>query len=342
MVIVFTASCGSGNNTESNSDNGSEATVSEERPGFGTLKDEDIVVGFSLMGLSNPFFISVQEGGQAYCDDRGYPAHFASAEYNAEKQISDIESLMSLGVNVLDCRVTDTTAVKDKLIEARAAGIAINTFPFMEESDTVVAYDNYEQGEKLATALVEWAKKNGKEDIEVALLTHPTVEAELDRQRAFRDVIERELPNATVVIETEANTTEMAVDVTENILQAYPNCKAFLCISDAAAMGVNEVVKQHDPNNLKDYWTGGIDGIDAALELVAQSDTDSVFRCTIAGEYYVQELSWMILDNLVKAAKGEEFIHLLPMPVIAVTIDNVKEYTERPIDYKSLPTEVGR
>jgi len=57
----------------------------------------------------------------------------------------------------------DISAVKDALAAARAKGVAINTFLFMDESDTVVAYYDYYQGEMLAEAAAKWIneKYNG-------------------------------------------------------------------------------------------------------------------------------------------------------------------------------------
>ena len=332
LLMMFGCTPAEVSSTSTTSD--TETSVQVERPGFGTLTDEDIKIGVSLMDMKNPFMIAVKEGVEAYCEAHNYPVQITAAESSPEKQVSTIETLVSSGVNVLDARIVDTSAVKDILAEVGKKGVAINTFPYMDESDTVVGYDDYYQGEMLAKAAADWINENYNGKCEVALLTQPTIDSVNQRSKAFREYLETNCPGVTIVAEVEGYQPDNGLVAAENVFQKNPDVKAFLCVGDAGAMGAYEAVKQHDPNNLDGYWVGGIDGSDDALALVQEGGP---FRCTIAGKYKIQEASWMLMDNLVAAAKGEPYIHIVPQEVIPVTIDNVEAYISREIDYDALP-----
>ncbi len=315
-------------------DEGPNVGKDEDRPMFGTLTDDQIKVGESMMDLKNPFFIAVQKGAKAYCEAKGYELILADGESNAEKQINDVESMISAGITILDCRVNDTTSMKDKLQEVRDMGIAINTYPFMEESDTIVGYNNYDQGVIEATDACEWMLEKYDGKCKVAMLTQPAAGDLMQRVKGFHDTLEKMCPEAEIVGEFEAYQPDTGLEVTESILQKDPDTRVFLCVNDSGAMGAYEAVMTKDEAHADEYWIGGIDGTNEAFDLMK---TGGPFRCSVASKYWVEENTWMLLDNLICAAKGEPYVYVVPMECLAVNQDNVDEYTAREIDYESLP-----
>jgi ribose transport system substrate-binding protein len=300
---------------------------------FGQLTDKDIKIGVSVMDLKNPFFIAVKEGSEAYAKAKGYPIQVTDSGSSAEKQLNDVESLLSTGITILDIRCLDTKAIKDELASVRAAGIAIDTYPFMEESDTLVGYNNYDQGKIEAEAAVKWIKQKYNGKCKVALLTEPASGDIMERVHGMKDVLAKE-PGVQIVAEKEAFTPDTALTVTSNILQKDPEVRVFLCINDSGALGAVQAIETQDKAHEADYFVGGIDGTDDALKFISQN---TAFRCSVASKYKIQEVSWLILDNLIACAKGEPYVYVVPMEQMAVDISNVAAYMAQQIDYSKLP-----
>lgn len=301
---------------------------------FGKLTDKDIKIGVAVMDMKNPFMIAVKEGAEAYAKAKGYPIQVTDAGSSAEKEVSDVESLVSSGITVLDCRVVDTKALKDTLASVRTAGIAINTYPFMEESDTIVGYNNYDQGTIEAKSAIKWIQEKYNGNCKVALLTQPTAGDLMQRVKGFKDIFAKECPGAKIVAEEEAYQPDTGLSVTESLLQKDPDIRVFLCVNDSGAMGCVQAIETKDKAHEDQYWIGGIDGTDDALKLIAQN---TAFRCSVASKYKVQEDTWMLLDNEIACAEGKPYVYVVPMEEMAVDISNVKDYTSKPIDYTTLP-----
>lgn len=311
---------------------GGEPGASGDRP---ILTDDEIHIGICVMDMGNPYMTNTIEGVEAFAEEFGYPITVTSGESSAEKQVSAIESMMSAGVNVMDVRIVDPQAVTDILTEAVGSGAYMMTYPEVAGvSDAFLSYDDYDSGHLLGEVASNWVEETYGADaeIEIALLTQPTVDSVIKRADGMRDAVTERLPNATIVAETEGATTDVAMSAAESILQKNPDCKVFLCVNDAGGLGAYEAVKGSG-KDVDGMFIGGVDGDASALEFIKEGGP---YRCTIANDLLVQELGYYLIRNVVRAAKGEDYEYDVTTQLLAVTSDNIEEYMTRTVDYSRL------
>lgn len=283
------------------------------------------IVGFVTMDLSNPYFSNSVIGAQAVCDDYGYELIVVDGNSDPAKQVSAVEDLINRGAVAIDCRCVDEAAMMDVLQRAIDAGIYVNTYPDLELSTTVQKYDDYDQGYLLGKTACDWINNKLGGSTEVAIMTQPTNASVMVRAEGMRDAIAEFCPDASIVAESEGATPDVAMSATESILMAHPDVRVILGVNDSGALGSYEAVMGagYDESKLSEFFVGGIDGNDEAVEKVAAG---SIYRCTIAGAWTVPDIQYYTMENLLHAVEGTDYDRDCVIEVQAVTADTVEAY----------------
>ena len=334
MVASLAGCSGSSSSTSSTASDSSKSSASTSGTTSSSAKSTKTVkkLGFVAMDLANQVFVQTIEGAQAYADENGYELNVVDGASSAEKQVTGMENLVQMGCDCIDLRAIDSSALADSVKAASDAGVYVSTYPEIEGCTAVLKYDDYDQGAKLAEAAADWinTKLGGK--AEVAFLEQPAVDAVMERVSGFKDVLAKECPNATIVAEEEGHETDTGMKAMESILQAHPNVKVVLCVNDSGALGAYEALNSSG-KDLSDVFLGGIDGTDAALQKVEEN---GVYRATVAGKLMFQEIGYSIMQNIVNAAEGKDYVKDYTVEVMAITADNVAAYKSRTPDYAAL------
>ena len=84
-------------------------------------------IGVSFQEMNNPYFIVMNEEVTAFAKLLGgnTEVYVADARHDVSKQLSDIEDMVSKGVNILVVNPTDSEGVRSAVEAAKAKGVTV-------------------------------------------------------------------------------------------------------------------------------------------------------------------------------------------------------------------------
>lgn len=237
-----------------------------------------IRIGFAVMDLANPYFVSIANGFKAQCEKLGIEATVTDSKMDATTQVNAIENYIASKMDVIICAPVDPKAIEPLVKKAHEAGIKfLSEAQMVEGSDGFITLDEYSYGLVGGKMAGEWLKNNAKGPVEVAVLDLPELKPIIDRARGLEDGVKEMYPEAKIVAHQSASTPETGMKAAETILQANPNVKVIVAINDAGALGAYEVVKSMGKDKA-DFYVGGLD---ATAEAIAKMKEGGAYRGTV-------------------------------------------------------------
>ena len=209
-------------------------------------KQDEKVIAVIPKATSHVFWQSVQAGALAAGEEfhvriewNGPPSE---TEYSRQVQI--IDSMVARHVDGIAIAAADRTTVVGSLDRAAKAGIPVTVFDSGVDSEnylTFVATNNLEGGRMGARKLAELLGGKGK----VALLMHaPGSKSTMDREKGFREVIEKDYPDIKIVAEQFGMSDRAkALAAAENILSAHPDLDGMFGSSEPSSVGAALAIK---------------------------------------------------------------------------------------------------
>jgi len=284
-----------------------EETKTEETTTTTTAK-----VGLAVSTLNNPFFVTLVDGAKAKATELGVELTVADANDDTAKQTSDIEDLISKGIQVLIVNPVDSDAVAPAVEDAIAKGIKVIAVDRVVNGVTVscsIASDNVAGAELAAKFLVEKAGE-GAEAIELTGV--PGASATNDRGKGFHNIADKSLK--VVGSQTANFNREEGMSVMENLLQASPNVKCVFAHNDEMALGALEAL------NGKEVIVAGFDANDDALVAVKAG----LLACTVAQQPAL--MGSTAVEKAVDLINGKTVAESVPVEVTLVTADNIDQF----------------
>lgn len=280
----------------------SSASIAEEKEG-------GFIYGASLQTLNGAFHLALKAGieaGVAEIDPEG-TCIILGADKEPDLQVDQFEDLIAKGCDVILVDPVDSGSIKTALLAAAEAGIpVVNIDSGVDDKDLVIASDssdNYQAGKIAAEKIVEALGGKGN----VAVLSHPSVEACKLRADAFYDVI-ADYSDIKVVADLNfSGNTDTAQNMVETVLMAYPDLAAVFCIADCGAYGAVAAAKANDYNP-GDIKITGVDGEQVAADYVkegwmlgtsAQDANELGYMGIELGYAYLTGVEFQV-DNLVE------------------------------------------
>ena len=145
-------------------------------------------IGVSLLTRGHIFYRDLEDGLRTQAEKDGYQVIIASADFDLNKQISQVEDFISRKVDAIVVCPVDSKGVGPAIEEANKVGIPVFTADIAAEQGNVISHiasDNVAggrlAGEFLAKAL------NGKGN--VAIINQPAITSVLDRVQGFKEAI---------------------------------------------------------------------------------------------------------------------------------------------------------
>ena len=225
----------------------------------------DGTVGLSVSTLNNPFFVTLRDGAQATADSLGLDLVVVDAQDSVSKQVSDIEDLVTRGVDVLLVNPTDSDAVVPAVRGAQEAGIpvvAVDRGVNNVDLAYFVVSDNVAGGVLAGEYICQQIGGAGNV---VELEGIPGVSATRDRGQGFNQAIAESCPDVEVVARQTANFNRAeGLTVMENILVAQPEIDALFAHNDEMALGALQAVGSSG----RDILVVGFDATDDAVAAV--------------------------------------------------------------------------
>jgi ABC-type sugar transport system substrate-binding protein len=286
-------------------------------PAFAAGKD--VVVGITLQNMTEEFMIALENAINAKAAE--YPnlkIVLNDAEGRTEKQVAQMDSFISQGVNAIIICPRDQEALVQSCKNALAAGIPVVTLSanIAENIGQVcITSENKQGGALQAEYVMKAIGGKGK----VAIFRGPLgADAEIGRGAGYDEILAG-FPNVSVVYNDTANwQREEAMTKMENLLQTHSDLAAVMCMNDGMALGVIQAVKAK--GLLGEINISGIDAIPDAITSIEAGELNATCFQDAAGQGAGS------VELAMKLIAGEKVPDWNNIPFQLVTPANVKDY----------------
>jgi len=282
--------------------------------------DDRKVIGVSMLSLQSEFVVNVKDAMEDAAEEQGVRLIVNDAQREAVRQVQQIESFISQGVDAIILNPCEMEASSPAVRKAREAGIPIINV----NSETSVSPDGFvgsRDEESAEIALEHIAELLGGKGNILVMHGYMGQAAQLKRAAATKTVLTK-YPEISILAEQTAEWDRAkAMSLMENWIQSYGNqIDAVFAQNDEMGMGALQALEQA---KLKDkVIVVSIDAIGDALQAVKNGRLDAtVYQDAKAqGEQAIQMALGFIQDkNGVK--EKTTFI-----PFQLVTKENVGDF----------------
>ena len=314
LVFSLTA-CASGGQTASESAGTSEAaseqetttsaqTATDAQTNTGT---EAITIGVSLMNQTQQFHVTLKEGMEAKAGALGVEIVFLDGNMDAAKQVTDIEDLITMGVNAIICSPYDRDSVAVPLQAAKDAGIYVitaDTGANGVEVDAHIASDNVLGGYLGGKCLFDLLGGTGN----VVDLNYPYNTTGLDRDTGFMEAL-FEYPDIKLLVQQTGDAVrDTSMEVMENLLQAYPEIDGVFGVNDDTALGAMAAI---EAAGRTDIIVVGYDATDEAQAIIDAGDKP--LKADVI--QYPELIGATAVETAIKLINGETVEQNVPVEV---------------------------
>lgn len=283
-------------------------------------------IGFAFYNLSNPVWAEVVDEAVSYGGSLGHSVTYVDCGEDAQRQIAQIENFVMSGCDVIVLQPIDPAAVVDAVKEAQAQGIHVLSYSTdFEGAETNLALDPVATGEALVEMAGGWIDEHYPDGVfDWVFMNIPTIELGVQEGNAVEAAMAERYPNAKLIGSAAVLTTEEGVAVTENFMQAYPDCRVYLGISAGSGVGGNEAIKTAVP---QDEWQNyGLFSVDATEQECANIMNNDPQKGSI-GLGGGREHGRAMIDLCERVMSGEQLPRVASLPITMVVSDNAKEYS---------------
>jgi ribose transport system substrate-binding protein len=229
---------------------------------------QEIVIGLSLSDLSNPFFISVQDGAQEAADRLGATLIVNDASNDSATQTRQIQAMLDKKVNILLINPVDSDAIGSVIQASNTAGIPVITVDRSASSGEVVSHiasDNIAGGVMAGDYLAELLGKTGNV---VELEGIAGTSAAKDRGTGFNEAMAA-YGNITIVAHEVAEFDRAtAKQVFAKLLAQYPDINGVFAHNDSMILGAMDAAQEAERTGIIFV---GFDAVDEAVDAVEKA-----------------------------------------------------------------------
>ncbi|KQP14144.1 ABC transporter substrate-binding protein [Pseudorhodoferax sp. Leaf267] len=276
-------------------------------------------VGITLGSLGNPFFVTLAKGAEAKAKQLNPAAKVTalSADYDLNKQFSQIDGFIASGVDLILVNAVDAKAIEPAINKAKKAGIAVVGVDVAANgADAAVQTNNVQAGEIACQYIVE--KLGGKGN--VIIQNGPQVSAVIDRVNGCKSVFKKS-PDIKVLSDDQdaKGSREGGLNVMQNHLTRFPKVDAVFAINDPQAIGADLAARQLNRKNIV------ITSVDGAPDIEAALKADNQIQASASQDpYMIAQKAVEIGQDVLNGKKPAQTMVLLPS--VLVTRATVKDY----------------
>ncbi|RWL17933.1 MAG: sugar ABC transporter substrate-binding protein [Mesorhizobium sp.] len=281
-------------------------------------------------------FIEVSKR-QAALPGNGEQLTVVNANHDPLKQVTDVESLLSQGVDGIII-ITDSDVGWESILQrAKAQGIpVINHSGFALTGATQnVMLPFYDGGYFVGKAAADWLNANFGGEGEVGVLGQfGDGNARALRTKGMMDGVTKN-SKATVVAQVEAaNTTDGATGAA-NILSAHPDVRVLLAFNDDVGVGALQAAKEAGKADPSKFFLGGSDGLPPALDAI---NSGSIYQASFdllfgfSAVQTMRDMEAMLRGHSVKPAR----MHT-GMAITRANLEEVRRLNQDPLADEARP-----
>lgn len=328
MFVMILGGC----TTKEPSSGGAQSSTSEggkREPRSG----DKYTIGISMTSIIIPFYVTIRDRVQELCDEKGYELVVLDAQGDSNKQISDMEDLVTQGCDVILCNSYDTSILRETINRIRDEdGIPVIAIDNALDDDvrvlTCVQANNYQNGFECGKWVAQQMK--GKE-IKAALISGQmgTINSLDRRDGMIAGIVEEQLASeGEVKLEIIAQgycdnwAEDAAVVATEDIVSLNEDFNVLLSEADVMAMAAMNVLE--NANMLDGVLVAACaDGQKEAFKLIK----DGKYGCT--GTNSPVEIGNLAVENAelwFNGAGWGDFSSFTYTPANCVWSENIDEF----------------
>ncbi len=276
-------------------------------------------IGFTVMDISNPFFVACEQGARSVVEARGDSLQVVNGDSSASKQLSAVEDFVQRQVACVLLNPVNSDAAGAAVEKANAAKIPVVTFDVNASGGEIACFveSNNVLAGKLCADYIGWRLK-GKGS--VVIIDHPGVTSVRQRTAGFKERLAEKYPDiqiATTLVGQGKRGPSMKV--TEHILGGDAKFDAIFAINDPTGLGATKAVKDA---GVKGVFVVAIDGApDAVAELKTEG---SPFAMSVA--QFPNEIARTAAAMAYDLLDGKPVPKHIKVPVMPVTRDNLATY----------------
>lgn len=287
---------------------------------------EGLKIGFIPSTMVNPYFSAMLEGVETAMEK--YPkAELVTFDPSNDitKQTSQIEDMISMGVNALLVVPIDTAGMRTTFQLCHDNGIFVINLdnPVIpddyDQVDALICSDNIQLGYLAGKDLAERMPDGGN----IAVVGLPTAEACVLNVEGFWKGIEENAADPSKFVQVaEADgqgNTETSYSKAVDILEANPDIDAWYCINDPSALGV--LAAAQEAGRAGDDML--IYGKDASPDYKALMGTDGLVQSSAQSPIGMGKMG---VEYAMQLIGGQSVEFLTHIAAISVTAENVDEY----------------
>ena len=223
-----------------------------------------IKIGMTFQELNNPYFVTMQKALRDAASSIGANVVVTDAHHDVSKQISDVEDMLQQKIDILLVNPTDTAGIQSAVNSAHKAGAVVVAVDANASGpvDSFVGSKNFNAGEISCEYMAKAIGGKG----EIAILDGIPVVPILERVRGCKAALGK-FPDIKIVdTQNGKQERDVALTVTENMIQAHPNLKGIFSVNDGGSMGVLSAIDSSG----KDIKLTSVDGAPEAVAAIAK------------------------------------------------------------------------
>ena len=278
-------------------------------------------VGITLGSLGNPYFVALAKGAsvEAKKINPNVQVNSASADYDLNKQFTQVDNFMASGVNLILINGVDPNAILPAIKRAEAAGIPVVAVDVKAAgADATVETDNVMAGRISCAYLAKSINDKGNVIIE----NGPQVSAVIDRVTGCKETLAK-FPAIKILSDDQdgKGSRDGGLAVMQGYLIRYPDLAGVFTINDPQAIGSDLAIRQLHRKGIV------ITSVDGAPDIVAALKDPLSFIVASASQdpYTMGEIAVQQGADLLNGKKPAQPITQMTPKLI--TRDNVGQYT---------------
>jgi ribose transport system substrate-binding protein len=273
--------------------------------------------GITVGTLGNPFFQPLIKGAEdgLKAANPNVEITAVGADYDLNKQASQIDSFIASGVQIIMLNAVDVVAVKPFVEKAKAAGIVVAAMDVSAEgADLTVMTNNVQAGEQACEDLAK--RLNGKGD--VVIINGPPVSSIIDRVKGCKNSFAK-YPDIKILSDDQDGkaSREGGLAVMQSLLTRFPKIDAVFGANDPTAIGAELAAKQLNRSEMI------ISGVDGSPDFIASMKTKGSLLVSSSSQdpYGMAKMAAEKAVDLLNGKKPDPVVTLLDTKL--VTKENV-------------------
>lgn len=282
-------------------------------------------IGISVGLLGNPFFVATIKG----IEDRAKEINpdvqvtSVSADYDLNKQVSQIDNFIAAGVDIIMLNAVDASAIAPAVKRARNAGIVVAAFDVSAPgADVTVMTDNVAAGRKACQYIVDQLAGSG----DVIIINGPQSSSIIDRVSGCQEAFSA-APGINVLSDDQNGqaSRDGGLDVMQGLLTRFDKVDGVFAINDPTAVGAALAAKQLGRS---EFIITGVDGAPVIEDELSKDG--SLIKASASQDPYVMagQALQMGYDVFMDKMPAEDTVLLDPELITADNLDKYQGWTD--------------